>query len=50
MGGDLGEGCEEEEDDERDSVYRVVGSWMDRDMVKGFVSTNRDLFLTLMKV
>ena len=29
MGGDLGEECEGEEDEERDSVDRVVGSWMD---------------------
>ena len=50
MGGDLGNGCEGEEDEEGDLVDRVVGSWMDRDMVKGFVTTNRDLFLTRMKV
>jgi hypothetical protein len=31
-------------------VETVVGCWIDNDMVKGFVTTNRDLFLTLMKV
>ena len=42
MGGCLGEECEGEEDEEGDSVDRVVGSWMDRDMVKGLrlVTTN----------
>ena len=49
-GGDMGEEGVGEGDEGRDSVERVVGSWMDRDMVKGFVTANRDLFLTLMKV
>ena len=50
--GGLGDSYEEEEDEdlEGDSVARVVGSWMDRAIVKRFVTTNRDLFLTLMKV
>ena len=46
----MGEEGVGEGDEGRDSVDRVVGSWMDRDMVKGFVTTNRDLFITLLKV
>ena len=49
-GRDIGDDGVGEGDEGRDSVERVVGSWMDRDMVKGFVTTNRDVFLTPMKV
>ena len=44
------EGGGDEGDEGPDSVEVVVGSWIDNDMVKGFVTTNMDLFLTLMKV
>ena len=51
VGGEaMAEGGDGDGDEEPDSVETVVGSWIDNDMVKGFVTTNRDLFLTLMKV
>ena len=49
-GGDSGEDGGGEGGKGLDSVEMVVGSWMDRDMIKDFVTTNRDLFLTRMKV
>jgi hypothetical protein len=49
-GGASAAGGEDEGDEGPDSVEVVVGSWIDNDMVKGFVTTKRDLFLTLMKV
>ena len=49
-GGARAEGGEGGGEEGPDSVETVVGSWIDNDMVKGFVTTNRDLFLTLMKV
>ena len=50
MEGDMGEEGVGDGEEGRDSGERVVGSWMDMNMVKGFVTMNRDLFLTLMKV
>jgi hypothetical protein len=49
-GGVSGEGGGDEGDEGPDSVEVVVGSWMDKDMMKGFVTTNRDLFLTAVRV